>query len=439
MKKCAVLANVIMLVTILGLGGIAPASAQTPPPVVCNTTPQGTPVTPALLTSGLPCQVEAIAPFTLDHLQNAFDFYSWLTFVALSAPADGSPIGKDAPSVWESWKNIFDIMVKPGQTPPPWSASPTIPAICQNLPHIARTPVLSMGLLTAFGQPFDTGPLIDLAGKYVHYEILVNQPMFDYIIANKLYSKAGQAAFNQSVVFPGGSDQPAAVGAIMVKAAWKVLEPGDNPGDFHSETALIYTPASADPPIAESCTAKPVALVGLHIGHKTVTDPQWIWTTYEHTANAPSQADIDAKKLLAHYNFYDPTCPPGKCAVNVQPPRPWNPNQEPVPGGFHSQIVRVIPIPAESVTMNGQFHAILKNTVWANYDLISTQWPTNATSKTDPTGAPAPRFLANLTMETYIQGVVPLASSNCIECHKDATTKTNTRPSDFTYILERAQ
>jgi hypothetical protein len=444
LKKRATLGAVVILVTILGIGGASPASAQGSPPVVCNTTPQGTPITPALLTSGLPCAVEAVAPFNLVHLQDAFDFFSWLSFTALNAPADGTPpIGKDAPAVWESWKNVFAVMVPPGQTPTPWGAPDPIPAICQSVPHDARAPVLRMvgktpDLLTSVDQPFNTGPLIDQSGRYVHYEILVNRPMFDYIVANKLYSKAGQAAFSGKVDFPAGVDTPPAIGAIMVKAAWKVLEPGDNPGDFHTETALLYQPPSANPPIAESCRSAPMALVGLHIGHKTAAEPQWVWSTFEQVANAPSQSDIDAKALLAKYNFYNPACTPDKCVVNTPPPRPWNPNVEPFAAGYHSQIVRVTPLTAPTVALNKQFQSILNGSVWAKYELLSTQWPTDPTSKTDPTGAPAPQFLANTTMETYIQGHVPITSSTCIDCHKDATDRPG-HFSDFTYILERAQ
>jgi hypothetical protein len=444
LKKRVTLGAVVILVTILGIGGMSPASAQASPPVVCNTTPQGTPITPALLTSGLPCAVEAVAPFNLVHLQDAFDFFSWLSFIALNAPADGtSQIGKDAPAVWESWKNVFAVMVPPGQTPTPWGAPDPIPAICQSVPHDARAPVLRMvgktpDLLTAVDQPFNTGPLIDQSGHYVHYEILINRPMFDYIVANKLYSKAGQAAFAGKVDFPAGIDTPPAIGAIMVKAAWKVLEPGDNPGDFHTETALLYQPPSANPPIAESCRSAPMVLVGLHIGHKTVAEPQWVWSSFEQAANAPSQSDIDAKTLLAKYNFYNPACPPDKCVVNTPPPRPWNPNVEPFAGGYHSQIVRVTPLTAATVALNKQFQSILNNTVWAKYELLSTQWPTDPNSTTDLTGAPAPQFLANTTMETYIQGHVPITSSTCIDCHKDATDKPG-HFSDFTYILERAQ
>ena len=78
--------------------------------------------------------------------------------------------------------------------------------------------------------------------------------------------------------------------------------------------------------------------------------------------------------------------------------------------------------------------------MWENYELLATQWPSNTASKTDCNGAPAPTFLANTTLETYSQGVVPLASSSCMACHGNATTQHDpATPSDFTFILEKAQ
>jgi hypothetical protein len=57
-----------------------------------------------------------------------------------------------------------------------------------------------------------------------------------------------------------------------------------------------------------------VGLVGMHIGHKSKTSPQWIWSTFEQVDNL----DVDA---VAHPklnpSFVDPNCP--MCAVNQQP------------------------------------------------------------------------------------------------------------------------
>jgi hypothetical protein len=85
---------------------------------------------------------------------------------------------------------------------------------------------------------------------------------------------------------------------------------------------------------------------------------------------------------------------------------------------------------------------VSSSSVWQYYELISTMWPTNTgqcqATAGDPLGTPAPNFLANTTLETYIQGMVPNVSSNCIECHNNATM-TNAAASDFTYILQRAK
>jgi hypothetical protein len=451
--------------TAIGLIALGTAAlSQTPPPnpinptVTCNTIPPNTPITSALLTSGLPCTATIIAPFTLDNIQHGFDYYSWLTFLALNSPSDGrTPIGKgpgkggDAPTIWESWKELGDVMLPGGVKPPPWGRPGVVPAKCRDVGGrysvVVRMAGKTPNVISAFNQPFKTGPLIDQRGYYARFEILMNRPMFEYIVANTLYSKQGQQNFAGAIDFPEGNvtattppSAPGTVGAIMVKAAWKVMGPGDDPAKFHKIDALVYTAPSENPKVEETCVRQTLGLVGLHIAHKTKTDPQWVWSTFEHVKNVPTQADVDAKKLQPPYHFYDAKCDPAKCPVNDTPPRPWDPNQQPFPGGFHSQITRIIPQTKEVLDMNAAFQGLLKGTVWANYMLISTQWPTNATSPTDPTGAPAPAFLANSTLETYIQGSVPQSSSNCIACHNNATTvHVPATPSDFTYILENAK
>jgi hypothetical protein len=101
--------------------------------------------------------------------------------------------------------------------------------------------------------------------------------------------------------------------------------------------------------------------------------------------------------------------------------------------------------------------------------LLSTQWPsafpcanqkdrvevrddpkTDFAKQPDMNCAPAPTYLANSTLETYSQGKVPLASSNCMDCHGNAVSyqrrPANPKPedkfynqSDFTFMLEKAQ
>lgn len=422
----------------------APAAAVVPPGSGCNTTKPNIAVTSALLTSGLPCDAQLVAPFTLDNLQHGFDYYSWLTFIALNAPADGqAPApGSDAPTQWEDWKEVSDFILPGGAAPAGWDAPRRIPAACRGIAgaehlRVVNRWALNKTVASEIDQPFDTGPLIDQNGSYVRYELLVNRPMFEYLVQHRLYSRAGQQAFDGSIAFPAGNtgnDGTGTVGAIMIKAAWKVMDPGDDPGRFHTVDALAYNPPS--PGVEESCAPVTLGLVGWHAAHKTDAEPQWLWSTFEQVDNVPDQAQVDAGTIAAHYNFYDPAC--SDCTVNEPPPRPWNPDVQPFPDAFTSQVTRVVPLTDATVALNQQFQGILGNTVWQHYELISTQWPADATSPTDPNGVPAPTFLANTTLETYSQGQVPQASSSCMACHGNAVDTTG-RDADFTYILERAQ
>ncbi|GAB6464711.1 hypothetical protein bcgnr5380_60270 [Bacillus cereus] len=297
------------------------------------------------------------------------------------------------------------------------------------LTQVGKTP----NVLDESAEPFETGPLIDQNGQYVRFAILTNQDMFDNIVANGLYSKAGQEKFAKPANFalPKGSPK---VGAIMVKSAWKVMGAGDDAKRFHTAKALVYTNPGEHEGVQAACKLQTVGLVGLHIAHKTQGEPQWVWSSFEHVDNVPSQGEPIDK---AHYNFFNKSCT--TCQVNQPPPRPWNPNN---PYTQPTQVMRVIPLTDSTKRLNATYQALLnKNfpgTVWANYELISTQWPTNPTNPIDPIGNPAPTFLANATMETYIQGRVPKGSSSCMDCHNDATMH-NGKPADFTYLLQRAQ
>lgn len=392
-------------------------------------------------------------------IQGDFDIYSWNTFIALNWPpgpdGNGDPnktIGQngDNDTVWEHYRNVDNVFL-PGGAKPTYNGPTSVPTQCKAsykpgmkiITQVGKTPTV----LTAFSQPFNTGPIIDQDGNYTRFEILVNKPMFDYILQNTLYSKAGQKVFSGAVKFPCGVlNGPE--GAIMVKAAWKVINPADK-SRFHTQTVLVYSPASQNPKYPASCSTKTMGLVGLHVGHKTNSAAQWLWSTFEHVDNVPTEADVASGKLKAKYNYYDPKCPASKCPPNQVPPRPWNPTKV---SAFHSQIVRMNMFKGNEFAFESAaarnadalklLLGVSSSSVWQNYELISTMWPTNTgqcqASPGDPLGTPAPNFLANTTLETYIQGMVPNVSSNCIECHNNATMTTPV-PSDFTYVLQRAQ
>lgn len=354
--------------------------------------------------------------------------------------------------MWESWKESYEIFLPKGQKPVAWDQQAPVPAACEgkgDLPVLQQMGKVA-GVLDEFIQPFKTGPLVDQSGTYTRNAIMVNQPMFDDIVNNGLYSKEGQQAFlskaDNRIAFACGSQKAQQVGAIMVKSAWKVLDGSDNPQEFHAVDALVYTPGNADPNkgavIPESCNAQKVGLVGLHIVHKTEGAPQWVWSTFEHVRNVPEKT-TPVNERKGPYLFYDAQA--SNRPVNEPPAQPWDPSKKAIP----SQIVREIPVTAATQQLNAQWQGALKGTVWANYHLISTQWPTapaddcQVPSPTNPLGTPAPNFLANATLETYNQGTTPQASSSCMECHNNATTRVTQSPrtsfADFTFLLERAQ
>lgn len=372
---------------------------------------------------------------TLESLQKDFDIFSWESFIALNWPRnkDGSPdthipIGtKDLPTVWESWINLSQVFLEDG-SPPSWDNRP-LPSQCAQdqddgrvLQHIGKLP--NLNLLDAAGEPFETGPLIAQNRFYTRFEIVFNQPTFDYILANKLYNTEGQKLV-KSVSFPVSVNGKA--GSLILKAAWKILTADDDEGNFHAIEAFVYTPES------KVCKKMKVGLVGFHIMHKLKNSPQWVWSTFEHKDNCPEEGAIDKNKK---YNYYNPAKP--ELTINKPPPRPWDPDKQ---DKEPTQVVRLIPLTKETIKLNEKYHQLLRkfnaDTVWQNYILISTQWPTAPTSSTDNTGAPAPQFLGNTTLETYIQGKVPNVSSSCMECHNNATTTTGVS-SDFTYILQSA-
>jgi hypothetical protein len=442
---------------------------------------------------GLPCQ-EIVSPkgletVGLDNLQRGFDFYSWRTFIALNSPADGTPIEQaraGAPTLWEdmnSFKQLLDVMLPADQLPPRWPTDRAgmlderkrlMPTECSDLhtPDESERMVVKM-IEESFNEPFKTGPLIDQQGHYAIFDILMNRQMFEYIRDNHLYSKDLQAANSDlSVDFPAGDNSKGEFGAFMLKVSWKILSDSEiQAKTFHMVKALVLTPPVRN--VARKCLPETLGLTGFHAVHKTVSRPQWIWTSFEHVKNVPDRDEVAEKKFNGPYNFYSVNCK-GMCTVNATPPKPWSPDPalEFHDDSFKSQIVRETPLTPAAKNMNAIFQSMLANTVWKNYMLISTQWPSNTNNCTklnsknspdpktdflkqpDMTCSPAPPFLANSTLETYsqadLQGDVPLASSSCIACHSNAVdfqrtasnpqpSKPNLNQSDFTFILEKAQ
>jgi len=450
----------VTAITVVATFGSACQAGSTGPAGAVNTNAGNRPVLSASApgSSSLSPNIPGDADFsdlpsspTIQQIQHDFDVFSWQSFVALNwSPNQSQIIGSapdgDNPTVWGTYIESYQVFLPEGQAPQ-WD-SRDVPPICQpvgadaakvNLPVFRMTMKVSDQVLNFSQQAFGTGPLIDQRGEYARYSINLNQDAFNYILNNKLYNKEGQAKFTNvnfpiaAAPSPSPSSSPASVGSIVLKSAWRILDAtkGDVFSRYHKIDAYVYTPPSDNPPTKPNCERKTLGLVALHIAHKTASAPQWVWSTFEQVDNVAVGPNAPAGLTPSFFNADCKNCP-----INKPPPKPWNPNIPTKP----SQITRLLPLDDATKQLNTEWQGFLvgvnKNSVWQFYQLISTQWPANATRS--PTGDPAPQFLANTAVETYIQGKVPNVSSSCIMCHNNATT-TTAAFADFSYLLERAQ
>jgi hypothetical protein len=174
-----------------------------------------------------------------------------------------------------------------------------------------------------------------------------------------------------------------------------------------------------------------MGLVGMHIAVRTQSSPTWVWSTFEHVDNVNvNPLDLDSKGNTRRPNFYNPETP--VAPVNQLPPlnartapgaplTTWAENLTTTP----TQVLQVLPVPGGTESVNAQFQARLQSqgSIFKNYRLIGTQWPTVPTFPAFPGGmgfgsnnssAPesivyktpgkvVPTYLVNTTMETFFQ------------------------------------
>jgi hypothetical protein len=428
-------------------GPASPAQASPTPPAGPAFPTPPTKVTPELATvpEGLPPGAQ---------LENSnFDYVSWETFVALNWPADPKTCSADlaktilsgtGPVVWETYLADTDVFVQNPKTSKPaaWCGGPpgTTGLTADALKLGKKTGANRFfGMLSKFspkllkaginGIQEVGGALTDRNGRFVRYEIRMNEDEYNYILQNNLWNKAGQAG--QTINFPEGKTTYGPVGAMEIKAAWKVLGAGDDPSKFYNIKAIVFNDSNG----AKSPGANPVTLglVGLHILHKAKGQSKWLWSTFEQNDN------------LTSFSY-----PNGKANVQTAKTPYTELDKKGKPLNLPVNVVRVNPIENPATEMNAGYQKLLAGSVWANYSLVASQWAGNLG------GMPKPAFMANTVIETYTQGpkppsdgpipypspgykpFSPSASSSCMKCHSVATDAQKTN-ADFSFLLGNAQ
>lgn len=293
----------------------------------------------------------------------------------------------------------------------------------------------------------DGHPLVDRNGNYVVYETRLNPIAADYIMDNGLNHAAGQGG---DVDFPRGRDEDRPA-SVFVKTAWIILE-GET-DEFVTARGFVVVPASRSLSASPLCIEVSLGLVGMHIVTKVESGngDEWIWATFEHRQTAPVASD--ARDINAIYGadlFPDGCFAPVEAAdthllfdASLQrpantppdlaplwadaPPFAVNQSGAPLPP---TQVVRCWEVFGPTQETNARWQEQLAGTTLEHYRLISAQWRGANASPYIEHGE-LPRFLSNVTMETYVQID---RDGTCLGCHAGATTAVGTM-SDFTFVL----
>lgn len=479
----------------------------------------------------VPVQVKPHSRLLLSDIEDRpfFDYFGWQAFIGLVWPADPNYRGKANASVQTKAEFIaasqadssgvnppivletlqtFDVVFPqtddPSKAPKAWNAVKYTRPFNLDLASKGMSP---SGLNEAF-----SSPLVDQNHQYVRYSLQLNEVMYEFIRQNKWYLKKNlpkaptQASLPPLPATATSADplvtvnqkqtntvvlQPVNGNSIELKSSWRVMitkEDLDTSKPWRKVDDLSrYFVSRAniiDPVTGEVEKNKLVGLVGLHIVAKTPQFTQGLWSTFEHVDNltAPhgGRASFKSDNQFWPQGFSYQPSPLKKSYGKASGAVPEN-ERDPV------EISRIYKIPEtpvaqsqyfrdglSTVGMNKTYQKLLKGTVWANYQLVVTQWPTDPTSfyarpfyyprgftpgsTVDPqqpqavkdavsraqqnakaayprwAGLPIPQVGAlNSTMETYFQnpdGAQPMENTSCMGCHYGASDM------DFSWALK---
>jgi hypothetical protein len=389
----------------------------------------------------------AVSPDRIDDVADGpgdpfprFDNFSWRAFIALNWPASTDPNHRGEPDrtkklgdpglrVWETYKARYEVFAPGSPIPAKWESYNGVNPCGENVSNLDKT-------LSAFSHFADynqaaaslkdlANPLVAQNKTYTRYEVRFNREQYQSIFDNKWYAKL------PTEQNPGRFN----TGSIEIKAAWRILNNSDSPAvraRYYVTKALVFDPDATTKQGKVVCTPQDIALTGFHIVIKTKLRPQWIWSSFEHVDNVPPKTtEPDAANVPAPYSYNSGMPPqqldPKKAPTAISVTNPPESNPKPM------QVVRLLPIRKETMKRNLDYWNLpeVRGTVWANYMLVMTQWPTTtAPEKPSNDGGPFPNdtsaTLANTTMETYQQ------KNSCIGCHQEVS---NSKGRDFVAFM----
>lgn len=457
-----------------------------------------------------PPRIEATIPGdTVLSDQQSFNCFAWQEFIGVNwpskagaGPSDFGTPRDQSPVVFETYHNIHDFLLPDGTLPNPEDS-------VDFLPEGTDETVRILSRASKLGNNFDPSKdineaapqvawLADRDANLVWYEILVNDHEYDYFIENRLYNSEAQYEHvtrkKQKINLPRGV-VGGDTGAMEFKAAWLTVPSPDDPKwqKYKLSKGIFCTTGANEEP---DCTENTIALIGLHILHKTASQPSWTWATFEHVDNVPDQAMVDAGALDREYTFYNESCTPldvpaacsdGKidaphedllaeikqyvgesktsCIANTPPAYalgdftggevdPDSPCQP-----YPIRATRVFPLPETHenpiVQTNLAAQELIRqanpDSVYQYYQLINVMWADSPVDENAGVSAPiAPLSktafrpelstfpVSNPVLETYVQNLA------CLDCHSNATIASSilegspVHASDYSFIFGMA-
>jgi hypothetical protein len=460
-----------------------------------------------------------------------FDYFAWQAFIGLVWPADPSlrgvprsdvdsttfktynsndPLNPNrVPVVWETFREFDDVFVMDSvTTPESWDET------IYGRPF--KLDLLSKGQLNQAGVPGH--PLVDQNRQYVRYNLQMNEVMYEFVRQNKWYYKGNLPKSPTQATLPPLPltddtiayvqqpqtntiiTQPVNGNSITIKSAWRIMITANDTAGYKYRridnlSRYFVSEAMVQDPVTGDTSVRQVGLVGLHVVVKTPQFTQGIWSSFEHIDNVEAPPGVRASfhSDTAGFQKHGYSYTPAEIMANgvgvvaeaarqpVEVSRIYKiPN---TPTGTSP----TLPLGLSTVGLNAAYKGVLQGTVWENYQLVITQWPTDPTSfyakpfltprgpKPDAnqpkavqdaysramanataayprwSGLPIPQYGSlNTTMETYFQNppdsIQTLESTSCMGCHYGASDtdyvwgfKLRTFPQNPTYGFDQGR
>lgn len=383
---------------------------------------------------------------------STFQQFAWDSFLGLNAAEiGGAPASVPAQKpLWNAWSSVVDMLSCQGSPTPAGCVCPDgdcaqagsrfYPSACRAIPNYQdyrvmqqRGPVDDMFLLAEVGE-LSNSPVIDRFGDFLRYEIMVSPVTYNNIVGEGLWDQAVIDGLDEELVmqcgnaeYQGGDPAHPDMGNIVLKLAWMNANDALNLDQYYVEPMLVYTPGYRSSDGVERCELRTQALVGMHIAHKTLRQPNWIWSTFEHRDVAPNCTEAMTgpgitdtnmscpQSVDSEFNLYgsqcnkdDPSCAPCNTGPSSNdaadlcrnPTTPglegWCLDQPPAPAAGTSKLCRhvaveppeieLVPAPIPNPLPDNYPQAAAWNQAcanelvigghdpWSHYMLISSQW-----------------------------------------------------------------